>query len=57
MSVKMKKKKKTCSICGEEIVGHGNNAQPVNDGTCCDECNMKVVVPKRFEIYFETQKK
>ena len=50
-------KKKTCSICGEKFVGHGNNAQPVNDGTCCDVCNMKVVVPKRFEIYFETQKK
>lgn len=28
----------------------GNNAEPVaKDGYCCDECNAKVVAPKRLE--------
>jgi hypothetical protein len=34
-----------CSICGGPIVGFGNNAQPVNDGLCCDRCHERVVVP------------
>lgn len=39
--------KHICSICGEEYIGYGNNAQPVNDGRCCDECNRKTVIPIR----------
>ena len=44
-----------CSICGLMIGkfsgsrGFGHNAQPINDGKCCDTCNMTVVVPKRIE--------
>ncbi len=38
---------KNCSICGEEYVGYGNNAHPVNNGRCCDICNMLVVIPTR----------
>ena len=41
-------KKKRCSICGKEYTGWGNNAQPVNDGRCCDECNANVVIPTRI---------
>ena len=41
-------KKKRCSICGKEYDGYGNNAQPVNSGRCCDECNEKVVIPTRL---------
>lgn len=26
----------------------GNNAEPVNSGRCCDECNMGVVIPARL---------
>jgi hypothetical protein len=43
-----------CSICEKEIPvkeggwSQGNNAQPVNDGRCCDDCNMNVVVPARM---------
>jgi len=37
-----------CSICGKEFEGWGNNAWPVNDGTCCDECNANVVIPMRL---------
>jgi len=45
-----------CSICGKEIPvkngwDSGNNAQPVNDGRCCDECNFDVVIPKRMKVW------
>lgn len=39
-----------CSICGDEMEEeYGNNAQPVNDGECCDRCNQEVVIPARLE--------
>jgi hypothetical protein len=50
-----------CSLsCGKigirrrvfEITGresHGNNAQPVNGGRCCDRCNAERVLPARIE--------
>jgi len=50
-----------CSICGGDIEvkrhpdtgevmwDQGNNADPVNDGRCCDKCNWEVVIPKRLE--------
>lgn len=44
-----------CSICDKEIPvkeggwDSGNNAQPINDGRCCDECNMNVVIPERLQ--------
>lgn len=44
----------TCSICQKEIPvkeggwDSGNNAQPVNDGRCCDDCNLNVVIPARM---------
>jgi len=52
-------KDRKCSICeghieplrddkGEIVWEGGNNAQPVNDGRCCDECNMTVVIPARM---------
>lgn len=37
-----------CCICGNEIVGSGNNAEPVKTGTCCDDCNMDIVIPVRI---------
>lgn len=51
--------RKKCSICGGpiEILHHpdtgvvvwsnGNNAEPVNNGRCCNECNMTVVLKAR----------
>lgn len=33
----------TCSICNEKYEGFGNNAQPINDGECCDACNQEVI--------------
>lgn len=40
--------KHICSICGKEFNGFGNNAEPVNDGICCDKCNQDVVIPRRL---------
>lgn len=40
--------KKTCCICGEEFDGYGNNAWPVCDGECCDDCNRDEVIPARL---------
>ena len=39
---------KKCCICGETFNGYGNNAEPVEKGTCCDCCNMFYVVPARL---------
>ena len=39
-----------CSICGKEIGKYGNGAYPVNSGKCCDECNLKIVVPARIKL-------
>lgn len=36
-----------CVICDKEIIGYGNNARPINDGQCCDECNINIVIPER----------
>lgn len=49
----MTDEKHICSICGKEYVGYGNNAQPVNDGRCCDECNLETVVPYRIYLIRE----
>lgn len=43
---------KKCSICGKKFTEYGNNAQPINDGICCDNCNYSIVVPKRLEVAF-----
>jgi hypothetical protein len=42
-----------CSICARPIpVVHGwkygNNAQPVNNGRCCSDCDARVVIPMRL---------
>ena len=50
-----------CSICGEDIQPtksgwrEGNNAEPINDGRCCDVCNPSVVVPRRFSDMFRKE--
>jgi hypothetical protein len=32
-----------CVICKESSKGHGNNAQPLANGKCCDDCNKTVL--------------
>lgn len=52
-----------CCICGNEIPvihgwSEGNNAQPIADGRCCDECDNNVVIPARIAMmYAEYMKK
>jgi hypothetical protein len=41
------KRPQICSICQDEYEGWGNNAQPINDGQCCDSCN-QLVIHARF---------
>ena len=45
-----------CSICNEDFDGFGNNAEPVNDGRCCDNCN-NLVTATRLKIHFKRLKK
>ena len=49
-----------CSICKKEIEikgtwTQGNNAQPINDGRCCDICNDTKVIPERIKRIREGQ--
>lgn len=42
---------KKCCICGNEIVGMGNNPYPVEkEGECCDICNLQKVIPERIML-------
>lgn len=40
----------TCCLCGRTVSGYGNNAQPLADGRCCDDCNRKVILA-RLKVY------
>ena len=45
---------KKCSICKNKIyTEHGHNAEPVNNGTCCEMCNQTVVIPFRIKQMFQ----
>ena len=51
---KQMEKQKDCSVCGNKIDVHingwtdGHNAEPVNKGRCCSNCNSTVVLPARI---------
>lgn len=58
------KPKLTCSICGNPILPQplsgwagGNNAQPINDGRCCESCDWMYVVPERIRLVYSQPKK
>lgn len=38
-----------CSICKNELMGFGNNAEPINSEKCCDTCNFTKVIPARLK--------
>ena len=52
-----------CSICKNNITADpdgwdgGNNAEPINDGICCHDCNYSVVIPARLNIHFAKKQK
>ena len=52
-----------CTICGLEIKtdsdgiwSGGHNAEPINEGRCCEKCNDTVVLPMRLR-QFEARRK
>jgi len=54
--------KQPCSICRDPIGmdangiwDGGHNAQPVNDGRCCEDCNNNVVIPARMKEFFRKE--
>jgi len=38
-----------CCLCKKEYTHYGNNALPLKDGRCCDECNAIKVIPERLK--------
>jgi hypothetical protein len=49
-----------CSICGKYIKPKGtwifgNNAEPINNGRCCDKCNYEIVIPERIKRFEENK--
>lgn len=48
-----------CSICGTVIMpdlqtgwSGGNNAEPINHGRCCNDCNSTKVIPARLALIY-----
>jgi len=37
-----------CILCNKEIGKYGNNAMPIKEGSCCDDCNLTKVIPARL---------
>ena len=45
-----------CCICGRTFYGWGKNPAPVKDeGVCCDDCNVNVVLKERLRRIKESQ--
>ena len=57
LGIVRKRVKMNCSICKEDFEGFGNNAQPVNDGVCCDDCNMLVIRRRLFDMIIDKGEK
>lgn len=36
-----------CCICGSSYSGAGNDAQPIEEGKCCNKCYESYVKPKK----------
>ena len=53
---------KICSICKDKIDvegfsgwADGHNAQPINNGRCCSNCNNNYVIPCRLSSFYSRQ--
>jgi hypothetical protein len=46
----MKPHRFVCTICFCRCTGWGHNADPINDGRCCDSCSELVVIPVRIAL-------
>ena len=38
-----------CSLCHKKVRGYGNDPYPLKGKKCCDECNIKYVIPERLK--------
>ena len=47
---------KTCSICQRYFQGFDCNAWPVNEGRCCEECDMRIVLSARITIMYRKER-
>lgn len=46
-----------CCICNKEIIGKGNNPQPLRqNGRCCDVCNFSVVKERLRKSFLQKNK-
>ena len=48
--VKLEYTKCVCYFCGAKC-GYGNSCVPINKEKCCDDCNLKIVIPYRTNFY------
>ena len=56
-AIKEAYEKHKCILCGKEFDGWGNNAWPIKDGICCDECNAEKVIPARLAQLYKNKSK
>lgn len=54
-TIKEAYEKHKCILCGKEFDGWGNNAWPIKDGICCDECNAEKVIPARIAKLYKKE--
>ena len=53
----MTKKVIYCAICGEKIIGLGNNPKPLDyDNPVCAICNIRYVIPARLSGFRDKDK-
>jgi len=45
-----------CSICKYKLKDYGHNAEPINNGRCCDDCNNLVIRRRIFDYIINTKK-
>lgn len=41
-----------CCFCNKDAGKWGNNPLPIMEGSCCDKCNNKIVIPFRIKSHF-----
>jgi hypothetical protein len=55
ISKRKKPIKKICSICRRPYEGYGNNAEPINEGRCCDLCDKLVISARINQLKLEEE--
>ena len=53
----MKSKKQKCCLCDSTFYDYGHNAEPLEKGRCCDNCNFTKVIPFRIAVLTNREKR